>query len=109
MTLDEHASGTTVTVPRGATLLLTLHSTYWGAPHSSVPALLRPLGEATSSATAVGPSCHPGSGCGTVSARFLAVRSGSASLTSSRSSCGEAMACPPSSRTWTVKVVVTAS
>jgi hypothetical protein len=105
--LDEHDVGTTVTVPDGATVELMLHSTYWAAPRSSAPALLRPLGAATSSAAAVGPSCRPGSGCGTVVARFLAAGSGKVALTSSRSSCGEAMACAPGARTYTVEIVVT--
>lgn len=108
VSLDEHAAGTTVSVPAGATVLLVLHSTYWGAPHSSAVGLLQPLGAATSSAAAVGPSCHPGSGCGSVSSRFLALNSsGSAALTSSRTSCGEAMPCPPGKRDFTVTIVVT--
>ncbi|MFC1432517.1 hypothetical protein ACEZDB_17870 [Streptacidiphilus sp. N1-3] len=106
--LDEHAAGSTVSVPRGTTVLLTLHSTYWAPARSSAPALLQPLGGATSSAAAVGPGCRPGAGCGTVVSRFLALRGGRVTLSSARTSCGEAMACRPAERTFRVTIVVTA-
>ena len=107
VSLDEHAAGTTVTVPGGTTVMLTLHSTYWAPPRSSAPTLLQPLGAATSSAAAISPSCRAGSGCGTVDIRFLALRSGRVTLTSARTSCGEAMACKPEERTFTVTLDVT--
>ncbi|MEY9838158.1 hypothetical protein [Streptacidiphilus sp. EB103A] len=108
VTLDEHASGGTVTLPVGSTLQITLHSTYWKPPTSSAVAVLRPLGPAVPAVTPTASGCHPGSGCGTLSAGFTALRSGTATVTASRTSCGEAMACPPAQRTFTVTVQVSA-
>lgn len=107
VTLDEHASGSTVTLSVGSTLQVTLHSTYWQPPTSSAVAVLRPVGTATPSVTPTASGCHPGSGCGTLSARFTALRSGTTTVTASRTSCGEAMACTPAQRTFTVTVQVT--
>ncbi|TDU02032.1 hypothetical protein EDD99_0417 [Streptomyces sp. 846.5] len=107
VTLDEHASGTTVTLLVGSTLQITLHSTYWKPPTSSAVAVLRPLGPAVPAVTPTASGCHPGSGCGTLSAGFTALRSGTVTVTASRTSCGEAMACTPAQRTFTVTVQVT--
>ena len=108
ITLDEHASGGTVTLPVGATLQLTLHSTYWRPPTSSAVTVLGPIGSDNTSTAPTGSGCHPGSGCGTISARFTALRSGTVTVSSSRTSCGEAMACTPAQRTFTVTVRITA-
>ncbi len=101
--LDEHAAGRTVTVGVGRVVELDLHSTYWSAPHDSAERVLVPLG---TPAGVPGTNCHPGSGCGVMRARYTAERAGTATLTAQRSSCGEAMACPPGSRTFTVSVHV---
>ncbi|GAB2701032.1 hypothetical protein [Kitasatospora kifunensis] len=103
--LSEPANGTTVTVPAGATVRLVLHSTYWAAPQSSAPDRLAAVGAPRSSPSA-GPGCHPGSGCGTVSADFLARAAATVRLTSTRSSCGEALLCRPGQRDFTVTVVI---
>ncbi|WP_370084951.1 hypothetical protein [Streptacidiphilus sp. MAP12-16] len=108
LTLTEHATGTTVSIPVGDTVRLVLNSTYWAPPISSAPNVLSPVGRPMT-ATGSGPGCHPGSGCGTVTARFVARTAGTARLTSSRTSCGEAMACTPAQATFTVTVVVTAA
>jgi len=107
VTLDEHASGSTVTLPVGSTLQITLHSTYWKPPTSSAVAVLRPVGPAVPKVTPTASGCHPGSGCGTLSAGFTALHSGTVTVTASRTSCGEAMACAPAQRTFTVTVQVT--
>ena len=103
LVLDEHAAGRTVTVGVGRVVELDLHSTYWSAPHDSAERVLVPLG---TPAGVPGTNCHPGSGCGVMRARYTAERAGTATLTAQRSSCGEAMACPPGSRTFTVSVHV---
>lgn len=101
--LDEHATGRTVTVGVGRVVELDLHSTYWSAPRTSDERVLVPLG---APAGVPGTNCHPGSGCGVMRARYTAERAGTATLTAQRTSCGEAMACPPGSRTFTLSVHV---
>ncbi|GAB7185046.1 hypothetical protein ATKI12_4877 [Kitasatospora sp. Ki12] len=101
--VDEHADRTTVDVAAGTTVTLTLHSTYWSAPASSAPDVLAPNGTPT---TAASPSCRPGGGCGTVAASFTARAPGTARLTATRTSCGEALNCPPEQRGYQLTVKV---
>jgi hypothetical protein len=102
--LDEHADHTTVKVGVGTTIRVELHSTYWSATTSSAARLVAPSGSPVTSAA---PSCRPGGGCGTVSSTFVARAAGSAVLTADRTSCGEAMNCPPAQRTYRVTIEVT--
>jgi hypothetical protein len=46
-------------------------------------------------------------GCGTVTQGFVALSDGSATVRASRTTCGEAMACPPQDATYEVTVRVT--
>jgi len=86
---------------------LVLHSTYWTIDGSSDRNVLSPEGAQESHPASPG-ACLPGVGCGTVSERFGALRDGTARLTASRSTCGEALACRPDQRTYSVTVRVTA-
>ncbi|MEU9047096.1 MULTISPECIES: hypothetical protein [unclassified Kitasatospora] len=104
VTVDEHADHTTVKVAVGTTITLALHNTYWSAATSSAPDVVTPNGTPT---TAPSPSCRPGGGCGTVTASFAAHAPGSAHLTATRTSCGEALNCPPEQRAYDVTVEVT--
>jgi hypothetical protein len=83
-------NGKTVAVAIGDHLVVTLNSTYWKIDGGSAPALLRQEGD-----TAYAPSgnCVPGGGCGTATARFIAISAGRVRVTASRTSCGEAMGC----------------
>ncbi|MFG2905462.1 hypothetical protein ACGF13_10440 [Kitasatospora sp. NPDC048286] len=103
VTVDEHADRTTVRIAVGATLTLALHSTYWSAATSSAPEVLAADGAPS---TAPSPSCRPGGGCGTVTAAFTARAAGTARLTATRTSCGEALNCPPGQRSYEVTVDV---
>ncbi|WP_042394591.1 hypothetical protein [Streptacidiphilus carbonis] len=105
VTLDDRSSGRTVTIPAGGTVDLVLHSTYWSGPRSSAPDALQPLGTAL---TSPAPGCVPGQGCGTVTARFQARTTGRATLTATRTTCGEALLCTPAQRTFTATVLITA-
>lgn len=101
--LDEHANHTTVKVGVGSTVRIALHSTYWSNLTSSAPQLLQPSGTPSASAD---PSCHPGGGCGTLIGTFQARTAGTAQLTAERTSCGEAMACSPDQRSYTVTITI---
>ncbi|MFE7532522.1 protease inhibitor I42 family protein [Kitasatospora sp. NPDC057542] len=103
VTVDEHADHTTVKAAVGTTVTLALHSTYWSAATSSAPDVVTPDGAPT---TAPSPSCRPGGGCGTVTASFTARAPGTARLTATRTSCGEALNCPPEQRGYEVTVDV---
>ncbi|GAA2129926.1 hypothetical protein GCM10009760_01740 [Kitasatospora kazusensis] len=107
VTLDEQANNTTVTVKAGVTVRVDLHSTYWSAVTSSAPQLLEQTGRPTVVPSPTGPACRVGSGCGTVSTDFLAHGAGSAQLTATRTTCGEALLCAPDQRTFTVTVQIT--
>ncbi|MFD5437172.1 hypothetical protein ACFWJ4_34110 [Kitasatospora sp. NPDC127067] len=104
VTVDEHADRTTLKAAVGTTVTLALHSTYWSAATSSAPDVLAPAGPPT---TTPSPSCRPGGGCGTVTASFTARAPGTARLTATRTSCGEALNCPPEQRGYEVTVEVT--
>ncbi|MEZ0088954.1 hypothetical protein [Streptacidiphilus sp. EB129] len=109
ITLDEHSAGTTVAVAQGDTVVLVMHSSYWSAPVNSAPKLLQQMGGTAGSAAPPGPTCHPGQGCGTVTTTFVAKGAGTAKLSATRTSCGEAMACSPAQRSFSVTLVITGS
>jgi hypothetical protein len=103
--LIETAKGQTMTVEVGATVKVTLHSTYWtiaqGSP-ASVLALVAPPVYSGAGTMA----CIPGTGCGTVIATFRALAPGRATITATRTSCGEALACVGDNGTFDVTVIV---
>jgi hypothetical protein len=104
-TLDEHDAGTTVTVRRGDTVTLALHSTYWALAGSSDPAVLAAEGAPVLHPAAPG-RCLPGMGCGSVTELFTARADGTARLSADRTSCGEALACRPEQAHYAVTVRV---
>jgi len=88
----------------GQTVHVVLENTYWTIDGSSDGAVIAPLGSASHSPQPNG--CVPGGGCGTVRQDFLARAPGQAWLSAHRTICGEAMACAPAQRSFTVTVVV---
>jgi len=84
--------GRTVTVAKGARVVVALHSTYWRIRGSSDPAVVRQTGRERIAPARQG-TCLPGVGCGTVTASFRAVGRGTANLRAGRTTCGEARAC----------------
>jgi hypothetical protein len=101
--LGSAANHGTVRVARGTRIVVTLHSTYWDF-RALTGSALRRLGSPRYH-SAVG-RCVPGAGCGTVTARFLAARDGTAAIHARRAACGEALACPPSMRRFDVRITV---
>ena len=97
-------NGHTVTLQTGQLLHVSLSSTYWTLGDSSDPNVLRERGTAVVSPQPSG--CVPGAGCGSASAVYVAVAAGTAHVTASRTSCGEAMGCTGSSGSWSLTVVV---
>jgi hypothetical protein len=105
VTVSEPDRGRTITVRSGTRVTLTLHSTYWSIQGSSAPTVLHQVGGPSTRPAKPG-TCVPGQGCGTVSATFVALSRGSADLTASRTTCGEALRCTPAQGTYFVHVVV---
>jgi hypothetical protein len=98
-------NGRTLELRIGDRLEVGLHSTYWTIKGSSNPQVL--LAE---SPVVISPSlsrCVPGGGCGTVAMTFDVVGTGSADVTASRTSCGEAMGCIGGDGSYKITVVVT--
>lgn len=105
LVLDEHAKGKVVKIAVGTSVELILHSSYWNINNSSSPKVLSEIGEPTQ--LPVTPTCPPGIGCNPVQATFTAMTPGTAVLSASRMSCGEAMGCGPGQGHFQVTVVVT--
>ena len=100
-------NGTSITMHPGQTLMVTLGSTYWTIQGSSDSQVLTPVGAAVTTPQSC--SAAPGSGCGTVSQEFRAVKSGTAQVSASRTSCGEAMRCVGPAGQYALTVQVTAT
>jgi hypothetical protein len=103
--LSDADNGQTVAVSVGTTLRLVLHSTYWRMGASSARSVVAASG---SPRYASRPGGVAGSGNGTVTETFRALRRGRARLSASRFSCGEALRCTPSQESFSVVVVVRA-
>lgn len=101
---SEPSAGRTYQIRRGDRVVLSLHSTYW---HIAPPdgRILTQTGAQTVIPAPAG-TCRPGIGCGTVQATFIASATGSAELTASRTTCGEAKSCLPGQRSYVTHLVV---
>ena len=97
-------NGKTVELHVGDRLELKLASTYWNINDSSNLSVLRLAGPMAISPRPGG--CVPGAGCGLAIASFDAVGTGSADVTASRGSCGEAMRCVGNAGSYRLSVVV---
>ncbi len=97
-------NGKTLELHVGDRLEVKLASTYWNIHESSDPSVLRLAGPMAISPQPNG--CVPGAGCGLAIASFDAVGRGSADVTASRISCGEAMRCVGSAGSYRLSVVV---
>src|SRR5258708_40049 len=69
--LTDSDDGHTVSVARGGSVTVVLHSTYWQIKAPSNPSVLQEQGSPVVAPTMQG--CVPGGGCGTVTAQFKAV------------------------------------
>jgi hypothetical protein len=81
-----------------------LASTYWTLQPSSNPIVLQPNGQPIVAPQIRG--CVPGQGCGTVTTDFTASTTGTAIVTATRTTCGEALACTPANSHYEVTITV---
>lgn len=95
--------GGTVALHVGQRLRVVLHSTYWEFKPASNATVLHLV-----AAPVVAPKggCVPGQGCGTVTALYVARRTGTVVVKAARTSCGEAMGCTGGAGGYTLTVVV---
>lgn len=108
MHLGDDDNGTTIKLARGATIVVVLNSTYWQFPTPASPTtVLAPVGSVVTAPAPIG-TCVPGAGCGTVTATYQAVGPGQATITASRTTCGEALQCTGSAGSYHVTVDVAA-
>jgi hypothetical protein len=103
--LDEHANQSIVRVVVGNRVELLLHSSYWANFASSQSAVVRADGPVRMMPTTQ--HCVPGGGCQPVLATFTALTAGTAVLSASRTSCGEALRCSRANSQYHVTIVVT--
>ena len=104
---SDKSNGHTVSLKVGQHLELVLGSTYWTVKGSTVPGVLHQDGPPSKLARPAScPSNIPGLGCVPIRTDFSAVAPGTAVITASRTSCGEAMRCAPSQEHYTLPVVV---
>ncbi|WP_042434808.1 hypothetical protein [Streptacidiphilus anmyonensis] len=101
--------GHTVTLHPGQTLEVVLSGGYWASPASSATSVLKLSGGPSFASPSPGQSCRPGVDCRAQQTEFVAVSAGSATVSSSRSNCGEAMRCTGSNGMFSVTVTVAAS
>jgi hypothetical protein len=102
--VSEADNGRSVAVTVGSEVTLLLGNTYWQVQGSSDPAVLALVSGPT--ASPAGPlACVPGAGCGTVTAVFHALAPGHATITASRTTCGEALMCTGSAGAYEVTIV----
>ena len=105
MQVGEADNGRSVTVVVGSEITVQLANTYWMIGPSSDPAVLALVAGPTTSGAAPS-ACLPGMGCGLVTATFRALTPGQATISASRTSCGEALRCTGSAGAYGVTVVV---
>ncbi|WP_042374710.1 hypothetical protein [Streptacidiphilus neutrinimicus] len=101
--------GHTVTLHPGQTLEVVLTGGYWAAPASSAASVLKLSGGPSFASPSPGQTCRPGVDCRAQQTEFVAVSAGTATVSSSRSNCGEAMRCTDSNGKFGITVTVTAS
>ena len=103
--VSESSNGQSLTVAVGSEVTIRLANTYWQIQPSSDSGVLVLVSGPTASGAAAS-ACLPGMGCGMVTATFRALTPGQATITASRTTCGEALLCTGSAGAYEVNVVV---
>jgi hypothetical protein len=111
--VTEQDNGKVINVAKGEELLLVFFSTYWQQPTASGSGVLTPLATPRISAPSIPMSSYcgnpvPGAGCGLKVYAFDATSAGTSVISTSRTSCGEAMGCTGSKGSYSATVDVAA-
>ena len=107
--VTDDQDGGNFTLHPGETLTVVLSLTTWTFQGSSDPRVLAQVGSPVVSPTPFNKTTCPYGGCGTVTAVFRAVASGTANVLATRDSCGEAMGCTGDAARYQITVMVTAA
>jgi hypothetical protein len=102
----DDADGKALSVRAGDRIELILSSSYWHVTGSSAPRVLRQDGPPVLLSRPSSCPDIPGLGCAPVRADFTARTDGTAVITASRSTCGEALRCQQDQTRFTVTVAV---
>lgn len=105
LSFGDGQNGKSVSARAGDTVSITLGSTAWTIAGSSDSSVLQERGAQIVSPAPPG-TCYPGMGCGTTSAVFKALRAGTATVTATRLSCGEARRCVGPEGAYALTVIV---
>ena len=105
VTLGDSQNGQSVSAHVGDNVRITLDSTAWTISGSSDVGVLQPQGEQVVSPAPQG-TCYPGMNCGTTTAEFRALKRGTATVSATRVSCGEARICVGLEGIYQVTVIV---
>ncbi|SEM31764.1 hypothetical protein [Streptacidiphilus jiangxiensis] len=100
--------GRTITLHTGQTLEVVLTGGYWPAPVSSSEAVLKASGAPSYLSPSPSHGCPPGVGCRPQQTDFTAVAPGTATVSATRTNCGEAMRCTDANGKFTITVTVVA-
>ena len=106
VTATDKDKGATIPAKVGDRVNVVLASTYWNFAAVSDASVLKIVGAPV---PAPRPGCVPGSGCGTVTASYDAIAPGTAVVSASRTSCGEAMGCSAAAGSYRVTINVAPS
>ncbi|MEY9878325.1 hypothetical protein ABH931_007852 [Streptacidiphilus sp. MAP12-33] len=98
--------GKTITLHTGQTLEVVLSGGYWPAPASSAAGVLKAAGAPSFLSASPGRGCPPGVGCRPEQTDFTAVAPGTATVSATRTNCGEAMRCTDANGKFTISVTV---
>ena len=88
----------------GQQIVVSLHSLYWSVAPPTPSSILSP--GHTSARPGVGCPPYPGSGCGIIQVSYTALQTGVVHISASRTTCGEALLCAPSQRSWKLTITV---
>lgn len=91
--VTDGSNGTTLTLHKGDTLDVQLHSTYWKIATPRQGHVLTLLDRVVHAEPPSSRRCLAGMGCGTVVATFRAQHTGDVEVVASRTTCGEALRC----------------
>lgn len=100
------ANGKTISAVVGGTIELTLSSSYWNIAGSSAPRILRQDGQPSLLPRPSGCPGIPGLGCTPERVGFTALAPGTAVISASRTTCGEALKCVNQPTTFRLTVIV---
>lgn len=104
--VKDDSNGKTVNASVGQTVLLSLSSNYWTVAGSSAPDVLHQDGPTMQLPRPTNCPKIPGLGCVPENTYFRAAAPGTASITASRTACGEAKPCATDQQNFKVTVIV---